>query len=497
MIEEVEIAHKIGLREYAGRADLRAHVHELESVARTCVPKLAGRTLWMINSTAQGGGVAEMLPKLVGLLRELGVSTRWVVMKADEPSFFPFTKRLHNLLHGAGEAYITEDERGVYARVSERVADALCERVAPGDLLLVHDPQPALAGARVVERLGLCALWNCHIGVDRHSAQTEVAWSFLAPYVRRYAKAVFSAAEYIPSYLTGMARVIPPALDPLSHKNRPLTPVKLTGIACNAHLLREHAPVLTPPFPDRALRLSPAGTLLSADAGEEIGLLYRPSVVQISRWDRLKGYAPLLDGFCEMKRKLRAHTLRLPHRQQRRLEIVRLVLAGPDPQSVGDDPEAAEVFEQLSATYRELPPSLQQDIALLQLPMRNLKHNALMVNVLQRAASVVVQNSIEEGFGLSVTEAAWKGTAVVGSSACGIRQQIRPEVDGFLIPDPKDPEAVCETLLQALSDPLKREQYAHSAQLRVHDKFLVFTQLSRWIELLGDVVSAPPTPAAT
>lgn len=491
MIEEVEVAHKIGLPEYRGRADLRSHVHELEAVAQSCLPKLKGRTVWMINSTAQGGGVAEMLPKICGLLRELGVNTRWLVMHGGEPGFFPFTKRLHNLLHGMGDARIDDEERGVYERVSARVADAVCERVAPGDLLWVHDPQPALAGARAVERLGLSSIWHCHVGLDRTTPQTEAAWAFLAPYVRRYTRAVFSAAEYIPSCLAGTARVIPPAIDPLSHKNRPLSPVKLTGIACNARLVREHAPVLTPPFAHGARRLSPSGALVSADAGEEIGLLYRPSVVQVSRWDRLKGFRPLLDGFCAMKRKLHAHTLSLTHRQRRRLEIVRLVLAGPDPRSVGDDPEASSVFDELSEVYRALPPSLQQDIALLQLPMHSLKQNALMVNVLQRAASVVVQNSLQEGFGLSVTEAAWKGTPVVGSNAVGIRQQLRPELDGFLIADPSDPEAVSEALLHALCEPRLRERFAHSAQLRTHEKFLVFTQVRRFIELLAELAGAP------
>ena len=150
------------------------------------------------------------------------------------------------------------------------------------------------------------------------------------------------------------------------------------------------------------------------------------------------------------------------------------------------DDLAKEVLAELIETYRELPPALQNDVALLSLPMKSRRENELMVNALQRCSSIVVQNSLREGFGLTVTEAMWKQAAVVGSRACGIRQQIRDDVEGRLIPDAGDPETIAELLDLTLEDLAGRARLGHNAQRRVHDDFLVFTQIRRWLEVLCD-----------
>ena len=166
----------------------------------------------------------------------------------------------------------------------------------------------------------------------------------------------------------------------------------------------------------------------------------------------------------------------------------RLVLAGPDPESIRDDPEATEVFAELCNTYGSLEPELRADIALLALPMTSLKENALIVNALQRCATLVVQNSLREGFGLTVTEAMWKRCAVLASPACGLRQQIRHGVDGHLLASAEDPEEIADTLERLLIDPHTREAHGRAAQLRVQDEFLVFNQVRRWLEVLTEVV---------
>jgi trehalose synthase len=221
-------------------------------------------------------------------------------------------------------------------------------------------------------------------------------------------------------------------------------------------------------------------------------------ITQISRWDRLKGYKPLLDAFAILKRN-RHRIDGLSELQARRLDLVRLVLAGPDPASVQDDPEGKEVLDELCAAYGDLEPEIQADVALLALPMRSLRENAMMVNALQSCATIVAQNSIQEGFGLTATEAMWKRASVLGSSACGLRQQIRDGIDGRLHPDPEDSRAIAELSIAMLSDRSQRDLWGRSAQRRVHDEFLVFAQLRKWLRLLararGGTVDAVPVPS--
>jgi trehalose synthase len=182
------------------------------------------------------------------------------------------------------------------------------------------------------------------------------------------------------------------------------------------------------------------------------------------------------------------------------LELSRLVLAGPDPAAIQDDPEGQQVFEELCDIYRGLPAEVQADVVLLSLPMASRKNNALMVNALQRCSTIVVQNSLREGFGLTATEAMWKRTTVLASSACGLRQQIRHGMDGHLLPDPEDVSNIADVLEELLTQPHVRESYARTAQRRVHEDFLIFTQLRHWLRVLTGVIdprhqSTRPGPA--
>jgi trehalose synthase len=163
-----------------------------------------------------------------------------------------------------------------------------------------------------------------------------------------------------------------------------LSPHKLVAILCNAGLKCDRQPVLTPRFPKPALRLKPNGDLVPASDWEEMGLLYRPTVTQISRWDRLKGFDHLLNAFIHLKERRKKVERGRGERYQRLLEIVRLVLAGPDPSLPGDDPDAAAVFQEIASAYRNLSPEHQADVAVLTLPVDSRKENALMVNALRR-----------------------------------------------------------------------------------------------------------------
>jgi trehalose synthase len=486
MIESVEIRKTATLDDYGALPSLASSVQSMREEAQLLLSRLRGRKLWMVNSSANGGGVAEMLPQLVSTLCELGMPTEWVVMGSDKPEFFVLTKRLHNMIHGQGDAPFTESDRALYEAVSRENARALRGRIRPDDILVIHDPQPLGMGSILKRELGNTAIFRCHIGLDEDLPASRNAWSFLKPFAEAYDYSIFSAPEYIPDFLAGRAGIIHPALDPLSYKNRDLNPHILTGILGNARLIRTDHPVIPLAFPHGARRVGEDGSFGPADRDGGIGLLFRPIISQISRWDRLKGWKPLLDAFVTLKslRPRCANQFSVRHRH--RLGILRLVLAGPDPEAVADDPEGKEVLEELIDAYCALPPTLQDDIALVSLPMQSRRDNALMVNALQRCSDVIVQNSIREGFGLTVTEGMWKNTGILGSRACGIRQQIRDGIEGRLIDDPENSDAIADLLNEILEDIPSRNRMAQNAHRRVHEEFLIFTQVRRWLEVLEE-----------
>ena len=182
----------------------------------------------------------------------------------------------------------------------------------------------------------------------------------------------------------------------------------------------------------------------------------------------------------------------------RRIDLARLVLAGPVPSAVDDDPEGKEVLAELIELYRSLPAAVQEDVALLSLPMENPEQNASMVNALQRASSVVVQNSIREGFGLTVTEAMWKHVPVLTNrQACGPRHQVRDSIDGCVIGDPENVEELAAGLDAMLASPGRREYRGRNAQRHVHERFLIFTPLREWLDLLSELIEALPSSYAT
>ncbi len=494
MIEIVDVQANKTLDDYNAYAHLTYAVQDLIRSSQEPVETLDGRTVWMVNSTAQGGGVAEMLPKVVSMLRELGVDTEWAVIHSDEERFFELTKRIHNLLHGAGAPYLSRDDRALYESVSRTLADEMKAHVGPDDILVVHDPQPLAMGAFLSDELDVSSIWRCHIGLDESTPATQAAWDFLQPWTERYDRAVFSLDEYVPPFLDERADIIHPAIDPLSYKNRGLSIHTLTGILNNASLADSGQPLLTPPFDAPAQRLQTDGTFAPATQPEDIGLLVRPIVTQISRWDRLKGFAPLLKAFADLKRQRHDRSDAPSAQHQRRLDLMRLVLAGPDPESVSDDPEGQEVFREICDLWLDLDPELQRDIAILTLPMSSRKHNALMVNVLQRCSTIVAQNSLREGFGLTVTEGMWKRTPILGTNAAGIREQVKNGVHGHRVTHPNDPTEIASVLNMMLAARKDREIWGRNAERRATHRYLVFAQIHRWLEVITQTMARTGLP---
>jgi trehalose synthase len=477
------------LADFESYAHLEPPAARLRADAARVLPQLRGRVVWMINSTAQGGGVAEMLPRQITVLRELGVQVEWAVITTDRPAFFDLTKRLHNMIHGADVRLpLTDADRELWEAVSRENAAWLAERIGACDVVVVHDPQPLVCGMLLKRRLGVRTIWRCHIGFGERTPVTAAAWRFMRPVLETYDHAVFTTRAYVPGFLADRASVIRPAIDPLSEKNRYLATHRLVEVLSSASLAGDVVPPLAEPFRAPAVRLGGDGRWMPARSGGDLGLLTGPIVTQISRWDRLKGFEPLLEAFVRLKRREMCHG---DERRRRRIALTRLVLAGPDPASVTDDPEGQDVLDALAAAYRRLEPPLRQAVALVALPMASATENALMVNALQRCSTVVVQNSIREGFGLTVTEAMWKGVPVVVSPADGLREQVTDGREGRMIGDPHDADDLARVLAQVLGDPHECDGLGRRAQRRVASEFTLLVQLAAWLRTLGACVRQP------
>jgi trehalose synthase len=436
-------------------------------------PLLRGRTLWQVNSTSAGGGVAELLHQLLGYLIDAGIACRWVVVGGN-PAFFRVTKRIHNRLHGApGDGGDLGDaERRAYRAVTDREAAALLELARPGDVAVLHDPQTAGLVPPLVHA-GLRVVWVSHVGVDVANDLARSAWDLLRPHVAPAGAYVFTRAAYAWDGLdAGRVRVIPPCIDPTSPKNAELDAASVASVLASARILaidgsdetRVDLPAIGPVVVRRPAELvedepTPAGC---------------PVVVQISRWDRLKDHLGVLHGFA-------AHV-------DPRLGA-RLLLVGPSPATVADDPEGAEVFDEVVEAWKDLPAERRRRVHLVNLPVDDRVENAVVVNALQRRADVVVQKSLAEGFGLTVAEAMWKGRPVVGSRVGGIQDQLEDGRSGILV-EPNDLEGAGRAISSLISDLGYSQAIGHAARERVRSRFLPPHFVGAHLEVVRELLDA-------
>ena len=429
---------------------------QLLSAAARLREGLSGRTIWNVNSTATGGGVAEMLQVLVGYALGLDVPVHWAVLNGD-PGFFDITKRLHNQLHGVASAAgtFTRDDAAHYEKVLAANADELLRKVRPGDIALLHDPQSAGLTARLA-RAGVRVVWRCHIGVDWQNDATRAAWDFLRPYILPAHGFVFTRRQYVPSWVPDpLTWIIPPSIDPFSAKNQPMDASTVQAILATIGVLSTDAP-LAPACFTRS-----DGTMGEVTARAQVTAEGRPGaadpvVVQVSRWDRLKDMAGVMRGFAE-------HVL--PG------GAGYLMLVGPAVSGVTDDPEGAVVYAECLAQWRGLPPAARARVMLVTLPLDDVDENAAMVNALQRNATVIVQKSLAEGFGLTVAEGMWKARPLVGSGVGGILDQI-PEGKGILLPDPSDLAAFGSAVRWLLDHPADAERIGQAGRSYTQEHFL-------------------------
>ncbi len=428
------------------------------------------RVLWCVNSTARGGGVAEMLGSLLGYARGSGVDARWVTI--DGPAeFFVVTKRLHHRLHGfpGDGGPLGESERALYESVSAENVAGLVERVRPGDVVLLHDPQTAGLTSELKAR-GAAVIWRLHIGADVSNEHVAEAREFLVPYVQHAHACVFSRPQFIwPALDPTRCRVIAPSIDALSPKNQPMEPATVTAILQSTGLLGDGDPADSV-FLRRDR--SPGRVERRAQVTEEAPVPPdAPLVAQVSRWDDLKDPAGVVSGFARA----------LPD-----LGDAHLILAGPDVAAVTDDPEGARVLREVTELWHGLPADARSRVHLATLPMEDPEENAAIVNALQRRADIIVQKSRAEGFGLTVAEAMWKSRAVLATRVGGIQDQIVDGLSGVLVDDPDDLETFGRKLSLLIYDGGFRSRLGAAACERVREQFLESRHLQDWVVLLRE-----------
>ena len=370
--------------------------------------KVQGRKILHINSTKLGGGVAEILRSLVPLLQDAGLEVRWEVISGSE-GFFSTTKAFHNALQGQ-EQRISEEMLQTYMDINRENAGRLS---LDADYVIIHDPQPAaLIESRPPQRKWI---WRCHIDISR--PQWKV-WSFLRHFVVKYNAAIFSLPRFaqrlpIPQFL------IYPSIDPLSDKNRDLSPDEQDKIL-------------------RRLNIS----------------LEKPILLQVSRFDRFKD--PL--GVIQAYRLVKKH------------HDIQLILAGGE---ATDDPEGEVVLTEVRQAARDDP-----DIHILLLP----PDANLEINALQRAATIVLQKSLREGFGLTVAEAMWKKKPVIGGFAGGITVQLVYGLTGFTV---NSVEGAAFRIHYLLDNPEVMAKMGEDAREYVRRNFLITRHLGDYLALMN------------
>jgi trehalose synthase len=345
--------------------------------------------------------------------------------------------------------------------------------------VICHDPQTAGLVPHLLKR-GVIVVWRCHIGHEGQEEEVLRAWEFMRPYLQDVPLAVFSREAYAPPWLKGKRLVVlPPNIDPFSPKNQAMSDSAVRAIL--AHVGLVHAAAGVDSADGEAVFTRDDGSKGRVDRRAEVVRLgppptwEAPLVVQVSRWDAIKDPLGVMRGFTQIA---------LPEARR----DAELVLAGPDVRAVADDPEGQQVFTELECAWRALPDALRKTVHLALLPMQDDEENAAIVNALQRHATVIVQKSLQEGFGLTVTEAMWKGRAVLASGVGGIVDQIRDGIDGILLGDPTDLDEFASTLTRLLSDEPLARRLGLAAYDRVKANYLAVSALVRWADLLRQVV---------
>ena len=379
---------------------------------RQLAAALKGARVVHVNSTRVGGGVAEILTKLMPLKRELGLDARWeVITGAGE--FYQCTKGFHNALQGE-RVELPAGLRRAYEETNRQNAEVLRAALTDADFVFIHDPQPAALLRHFPQRRGKW-IWRCHIDA---SHPHRPVWKYLREFVAGYDASIFSLADFAQP-LPHPVYLIPPSIDPLSEKNMELEASEIDAVCAQFHL-------------DRT----------------------RPLMLQVSRYDRFKDPVGVIRAY---------------HLVKSFIPGLQLVLAGG---GADDDPEGEAVLAEVRLAAGD-----DADIHVLLLPAD--AHRT--INALQRAADFVLQKSLREGFGLTVTEALWKSKPVIGGDTGGIRLQVVNHHTGFLV---STPEGAALRIRYLLNHRERLLEMGHKAREFVRENFLITRQLREHLTLM-------------
>ncbi len=407
----VELNRKMALDDYVPIVG-EAGVEEVKALGE----QLKGKSVTHVNSTAFGGGVAEVLHSMIPLMRDAGLEVHWEVMRGDLP-FFNITKKIHNALQGANLMLSKEEEHTYleYNRINSELTGL------DTDVVMVHDNQPA-ALIHFFPQKNNKWIWRCHVDL---STPNLAVWNFLEQYIIRYDAAIFTAKEYVvPSLTVPTLSIRPPSINPLSEKNRELTNSEVLSVL-ERYGVKPNQPILT----------------------------------QVGRFDPWKDPSGTIDVYRLVKKEI-------PNVQL-------LLIAG----MAADDPEGWLYFEKTARHACE-----DSDVYLLT-DLKGVKD--LEVNALQRASQVILQMSTREGFGLTVTEALWKGVPVVARRVGGIPLQIQDGTTGFLI---DTVEQAAERTICLLKNPEMAHQIGQNGKEYVRENFLIIKHLRDYFTLFTELL---------
>lgn len=374
---------------------------------RCLAERVRGRRFLHVNSTRHGGGVAEILHRLVPIMTDLGVDARWEVIKGNS-AFYAVTKAFHNALQGQGQM-ITKPMLDEFVATNQANARTLN---LEADLVLIHDPQPAPLIEHRPDKGKW--VWRCHIDLSKPQ---RPAWRLLRKYVAKYDAAIFSLPKFaqrlsIPQFL------VYPSIDPLSEKNRDLSVSELDSILGRLNIPRD-----------------------------------KPILLQVSRFDRFKDPIGVINAYRLVKK----------------YNDCRLILAGG---GADDDPEGAAVLAEVREAAGNDP-----DIHVLELP----SDAHLEINALQRAATIVLQKSLREGFGLTVAESLWKGKPVIGGAAGGITVQVIYDATGYTV---NSVEGAAFRIRYLLNNPDLIARMGEAGREYVRQEFLITRHLADYLSML-------------
>ncbi|MBP7088985.1 MAG: glycosyltransferase [Candidatus Omnitrophica bacterium] len=380
------------------------------------VNKLYGKRVANVNATFLGGGVAEILGRMVPLMNEVGLDAEWRTIHGS-PAFFDVTKSFHNALQG-GPIELNELKKSLYLDINQEYASFT--HLNHYNCLIVHDPQPL--PLIKFYRKQQPWIWRCHIDITNPNPEL---WDFVKQFIIRYDVMIVSSEKYKKPDLPVPQRIICPAIDPLSLKNRELSEEEIMKYIKECNIPTD-----------------------------------KPIITQVSRMDPWKDPEGVLEVFKLVKEKVDC----------RLLFCYNLAT---------DDPEGIKIFERVFNKAKEFKE--KGEVLFI------VGNNELLVNAIQRFSTLIIQKSVREGFGLTVTEALWKAKPVVAGNVGGIPSQIIDGKTGFLV-DPYDYKACAEKIIRILKEPKLGEEIGKKAKEFVREKFLTTRLISDYLDLLGDLL---------